>query len=410
MTDERYHEIVSKFHDGFVTDWSIYDYKDAKEGDAFYMLREDDENGGIIFRGVFVSDPYSGDDWRGTDEKRHYINISCEFIKGYETKPAISVSLLEKEIPEINWRKGHSGELLSEKQMMTINALWDNACGDEVPDEIIADFDDEAGHGDHLSCFDDDIESIITHLDKILKQSLPVSESPEICIIKDDVPIKTKLIYCTTREKDVVMRTTMLNSGDSLEILAFIPYAVNSVPKRMRLINVQEYSNGFEAVLTTEWDNSRFSFFDVDYALHKNRYTIGEYYDFALSAMAYNVERVPDEDMSIELSDDEAERLHLNSNHDESTTLSMEYFVAFLQLDNAYPDNAEFWSPVKSRVKKASCMKHEFYKMEVCITPEQGDSQELCIPIIAKTSDFEEKPSMKASIRGMLWMQGRLIE
>jgi hypothetical protein len=34
--------------------------------------------------------------------------------------------MLEKEIPEIDWRKGHSGQLLSEEVADKLNELWNN--------------------------------------------------------------------------------------------------------------------------------------------------------------------------------------------------------------------------------------------------------------------------------------------
>ena len=40
--------------------------------------------------------------------------------------PSLNVEILEKELPDINWRKGHSGQLLSEKDAEKLNELWNN--------------------------------------------------------------------------------------------------------------------------------------------------------------------------------------------------------------------------------------------------------------------------------------------
>lgn len=51
---DKYRELTAKHPESFGMRWSIYDYKDAKEGDFFYMLREGEENGGIIIWGIFL--------------------------------------------------------------------------------------------------------------------------------------------------------------------------------------------------------------------------------------------------------------------------------------------------------------------------------------------------------------------
>lgn len=424
MKLERYRKITNECPDGFVMDWSIYDYNDAKEGDLFYMLREGEENGGIIFRGIFSSDPYEDDDWRGSGEKRHYIMIDCFSAVNADERPPLHLSMLEKRIPIINWRKGHSGELLTPAQAEALHSLWFDVYGfddeyEKIEDNIEFDqefeedgdgeFDTEVGHGDHLSCFDEDIESIISDLESIVDKSIPISVSPEISLVTER-PTTAELIYFSTQGKDVAMRTTMISHGESMEILAFVPYAINDKPTKSKLINIQEYSNGFEAVLTVEYGDTEFSFFDIDYALHKNSYKLGEYYDFALSAMAFEAGCVPDEEMSFTLSHDEAERLHLAGDDNKPVIMSMSELVGCLQTDSRYPDNAAFQSPVMSRARKAACLGREFYRMEICIAHETDECPELTIPLITRLSDFDKKPTMKNSIRGGLWLQGRLIQ
>lgn len=126
--------------------------------------------------------------------------------------------------------------------------------------------------------------------------------------------------------------------------------------------------------------------------------------------MAYGAACVPEGEMTVEMSGDEAMRLHLSYRHDEPAMLSLDHLVAFLQLDKAYPDDGEFWSPVMSRVKKVPCLGREFYRMEICIVNENDSMETLNIPLIARISDFDKKPTIKNSVRGNLWLQGRLIE
>lgn len=64
----------------------------------------------------------------------------------------------------------------------------------------------------------------------------------------------------STKGKDLKIHTILRNDTDSLEVLAFVPYAVNDRPVRFRLVNIQEYSNEFEAVLTVKYGDTELSF------------------------------------------------------------------------------------------------------------------------------------------------------
>lgn len=111
---------IAQCPDGFRLDWSIYDWKDADEGDEYYMLRVGEGDTGIVFHGMFLSEPYEGDDWAGKGQPRHYVDISCEHAS---VSPLVPVEALQKSVPEINWLHGHSGELITESQEKIVDKL-----------------------------------------------------------------------------------------------------------------------------------------------------------------------------------------------------------------------------------------------------------------------------------------------
>ena len=121
---ETYRQATIECPDGFGFDWSVYEWEDAHKGDRYFMLRTGDENAGIVFRGIFTSDPYEDKDWAGQGKQRHYMKMDCYDCVPADQKPPIDIEMLEKEIPEIDWRKGHSGELLSEETADKLNELW----------------------------------------------------------------------------------------------------------------------------------------------------------------------------------------------------------------------------------------------------------------------------------------------
>ena len=123
---EEYREVLSKYPDGFAgMNWSIYEWEDAHIGDYYYMLRTGDDKAGIVFRGVFTSEPYKGEDWAGKGRERYYMDMECYDCVPADEQSPVGIDVLEKNIPSINWRRGHSGELLSEDDAEKLNGLFD---------------------------------------------------------------------------------------------------------------------------------------------------------------------------------------------------------------------------------------------------------------------------------------------
>ncbi len=78
FTEEDYKQCVEKLTYGlFQINWSIKEWEEARKGDFFFMLRSGDDKAGIVFQGQFLSDPYPGDDWAGTEKRRMYVDMIC---------------------------------------------------------------------------------------------------------------------------------------------------------------------------------------------------------------------------------------------------------------------------------------------------------------------------------------------
>lgn len=116
FTEKDYEECVADMiHGMFRTNWSIYEWEEARRGDIFYMMRMGDGKAGIVFNGQFISDPYPADDWAGSNKRRMYVDMVCMNPAELEEKPHISQEELQKAIPAFDWEKGHSGVLLPDK-------------------------------------------------------------------------------------------------------------------------------------------------------------------------------------------------------------------------------------------------------------------------------------------------------
>ena len=124
---DDYRDVLSKYPDGFSgMNWSVYEWEEAHKGDHYYMVRTGDDKAGIVFQGVFTSDPYTGEDWAGNGKQRYYMDMDCFDCVPADEQSPISIEELEKAIPGIDWRRGHSGELLSSEDADKLNELWNN--------------------------------------------------------------------------------------------------------------------------------------------------------------------------------------------------------------------------------------------------------------------------------------------
>lgn len=123
--EQDYKECVENMENGkFRLNWSIYEWEEARRGDMFYMLRVGDDKAGIAFNGYFLSDPYTGDDWAGSNKRRCYVDMVCQNTAEPEEVPFISLAKLKEAIPKYDWEKGHSGELLPKDVAEALSDLW----------------------------------------------------------------------------------------------------------------------------------------------------------------------------------------------------------------------------------------------------------------------------------------------
>ena len=126
FTEKDFKKCIENMRCGnFRINWSIYEWQEARRGDVFYMLRTGDDKAGIVFSGQFLSDPYPSDDWAGTNKRRMYVDmVVYNYVEPGEG-PRIPIEKLQHAIPELEWAKGHSGELLSVEVADKITELLD---------------------------------------------------------------------------------------------------------------------------------------------------------------------------------------------------------------------------------------------------------------------------------------------
>lgn len=104
----------------------VHDWKDAKMGDRFYVVRVGDGNTGVVMTGVFGSQPYVSPKWEGKGRKWYYLELKPNMILNPETVPVLTTEDLKNVIPDFMWRGGYSGRLLNTEQAMSLEILFAN--------------------------------------------------------------------------------------------------------------------------------------------------------------------------------------------------------------------------------------------------------------------------------------------
>lgn len=110
-------------------DWSVHEWQKARKGDRFFMVRVGEGNTGIFAAGRFISDPFKDEDWSGQGREVYYMKIEFEAVFHPERADIITTEELEREVPNINWRKGHSGELVEGEEVDKLELMWRDYIG-----------------------------------------------------------------------------------------------------------------------------------------------------------------------------------------------------------------------------------------------------------------------------------------
>ena len=126
-TMERFEDDLRDMADGFPPNdfnWSVWDHEQARDGDRFFMVKVGPGTNGIMMSGTFFSDPYQGEDWSGKGRTVFYMDMEIDEMIHPDRCPILTSERLSEEIPDFEWKGGHSGRILTEEQAEKVAILW----------------------------------------------------------------------------------------------------------------------------------------------------------------------------------------------------------------------------------------------------------------------------------------------
>ncbi len=285
-------------------------------------------------------------------------------------------------------------------------------------------FDVNQGHGDHIDCLNgyaNSAEFLSEWLPRTIKEgSLVLANSEPIhCSLGDGIPSTTR--FFMIGDKDGPVRFAILIAAveekKSNEVISAYPECDGNEVE-IKISEIHEWANGVEATIdgTVLGECEReISFFDTRYAFTKGSYEIGKTYRFRLAAFAYNAQVVPEKDREFRIEGEEAAKRRRDLGDEPKfepdgsispVVFRMDKMVACISVSEAYPDDAEFQSPIFKRVESFTKFGADFYRLEIAIA---RDDVDVTVPLIAKKSLFETRPKKGDPVRGHLWLQGYCV-
>ena len=93
--------------------WTIWDWKEVMHRDLFVMMQVGQKVNGIVWGGFLGGMPFQFEDEKGNLSRSHYIEMDTMYMHRIERTGLLTAEKLIKEIPEVDWLHGHSGELIS---------------------------------------------------------------------------------------------------------------------------------------------------------------------------------------------------------------------------------------------------------------------------------------------------------
>ena len=113
--------------DGEWFNWSVWDWKEAHEGDMFYLIKCGGEGpNGIVMQGHFTSEPYADEDWSGKGRLVYYMDMEPEYMIHPLHNEILTTEALDEAMPEFQWKGGHSGRVVPFEYALTMEAMWTN--------------------------------------------------------------------------------------------------------------------------------------------------------------------------------------------------------------------------------------------------------------------------------------------
>lgn len=273
---------------------------------------------------------------------------------------------------------------------------------------------EKQGHGNHWECVANLVDVPQKILSKLVRE-VDIVEKADVfadCFYEGEPALHKVFSISNNSNLSALALIVENKKNNANEIVTAYPIAKNGEKVQLKIVEIKEYQNGVEAIIESETKSGQtISFFDTMYFKNKTKYTIGQIYTFAISALAYHTEALTLKSFILkgQQAIDWLAKIGKEPDYDDKGNVKpiefdLTQLIAFLpRID--YPDDAEFQSPIY-KIGTRSFYGTQLYKLKVCILRDP----DVFINLYAKKEFFNTELKEKDAIRGLLWLQGYLAE
>jgi len=249
------------------------------------------------------------------------------------------------------------------------------------------------GHGNNWKAFIEDFDGKFGEMlvraannkdCKYLKNKERLDVGDFLGIVNDGPPLST-LVLCHIEE-------------ENSQVYSYYPFIQMDNPLDVEISKIDEWENGGEAVIWGSVNGVSVSFFDTLYFLNKDKYKIGETYQFNIVGLAHSFsKRIENLEFVAEEGPMKGEKFY---------TANMTSFVP----NHGYGGEFSYMSPFESFSGTIEALGSKFYQYPFYLKNLE-DGIAFSFPLFIRDKILGEyKPELNDPIAGTGWLQGYLVD
>ena len=263
------------------------------------------------------------------------------------------------------------------------------------------------GHGDHIGAIIDTKSFISQHLQPLINKG---KITHRITIPAESDTNKgnpTEVIVLLNDDESISWQMLLAKGREHFEFVTCYPVLAPNIRIPATIVKVEPWSNLIEATVTCMIDNNlTVAFFATDYAWNKDRYIVGYILNLDLAALAYSAKEAS---RGFKFEGQQAIdflcKIGKKPDYDEKGNMmpvnfSTENLVAFMNVNEDYPDDAQYQSPLET-ISYFKALNTEFTRGIISIKHDPDRK----VPLYFKR-DFLPDASSGTPVQGVLWLQG----
>lgn len=268
------------------------------------------------------------------------------------------------------------------------------------------------GHGDHWNCISKDRKGIITQIIPLTTNSGELAghakelvEDPESGEQSEETVLGMTYPQADLRSMVVEITDT---KNKLLRVRTGYPAGFAGIPYEVEIAQIHNWENYGEALIEGSiFDGPWLCFFDTFYFQNKKKYQPGMKLTFALCALAYSVKLYEHEEF--EVNNPKAYKmLHPASPESHPFKVSFDGAKLLIPHDQGDKDDYSFQTTIEE-LEKFNFLEYPMYRFKATFM--DFEDQQLRFDVYAGEHVFQGfEPKVGDEIRGVLWLQGRMIE